>query len=385
MAAVAARRIVLWTVAAAAAAALVTWSLYSPSRPDSDVAGTVPAASRSDRGEDAAPRKRRERTRAVAGTRESDDGAADPSSTAEGGVIEPEVRRDAAARQRSTRLTRADLAAILARPDEPPRPHFEWVDDTSTFAKYYPEPAAETPSAEGGARIVFPAGCFRWNPREPAKRPAAPAGAIDFTKDVAIEGAGMDETLVVLTNSIEPSGAGFPTVTLRNLTVHCNDHALVAIRSAAAAIHLDRCRVIGFDAGDHGAQILRGGAAVFWAEQSRFETGFGSAPGSAVLFNSSPGTSAVRSITLARFDRCVLQGPFAAPQAGTTWFPRHQTVLFTACELLDLAPADREWIERPGAFVRLDDCKVTYAADSIRSPRARRDVSELNSSWRVPE
>jgi RNA polymerase sigma-70 factor (ECF subfamily) len=309
-----------------------------------------------------------------------------------------------------------DLLELLSKKAEPALPLSELADDAAAFARCFVsksvgatvDPLTADPATplEDGTRLLFPPGCHRWD----AAGLAGEAGR-RFPQDLVIEGAGMDETLVVLDRPLVAEGK-VGVITFRDLTVHSNDSCV--LYSGVNVVRLDRVRVIGFDGGvldatirGRGAgQVINGRAAAVLAQDCRFESGFGNKPGEMWWFlGTSPGTSAQSGwLTIARFERCRFAGPLAKPPTSgwklSIYLPGPPAaVVYSHCDLVDATPVDREFIEHaettPPAwsplYVRFEDCRVTNAPDSSwvpaadAPPRKRRDVSELNPAWRMPE
>jgi hypothetical protein len=164
-------------------------------------------------------------------------------------------------------------------------------------------------------------------------------------------------------------------LTLRDLTIHCNDNGLTDLRSRLpATIRLVRCRVIGFDAGHGGCDLFTGTVGAMLAEDSRIEMGFGRSPGNTELFDLRGGACVVR------MERCVVVGP--VEHNLFSWTPNQMNVLI-GCELRGMGPWSRAEIESQDT-VRLRGCEVTYVAAGYVRP-ATRPVSDLNPAWVLPE
>jgi len=306
-----------------------------------------------------------------------------------------------------TPWTADDLLELLSKPVEPAIPLNELADDAVAFARGFAlrktgptvDPLTTDPAAqlEDGTRIVFPAGCHLWDTTALHDHSRA-----RFPQDLVVEGAGMDQTLVVPTNHlVAPGKVG--VITFKNLTIHCDDYCLLGV--GLNVVNLDHVRIIGFD-GDGGrrgspygaGQIFSGQAIALLARDSRFESGFGNTPGKMLWFlGTSPATTPQSGwLTIARFERCRFAGPFEKTQfkhfSVFLSGPPAATV-YSQCDLVDVTPVDRELIEHPErtppawppTYVRFEDCRVTYAPASDGTPRKRRDVSELNPSWRMPQ
>jgi hypothetical protein len=298
--------------------------------------------------------------------------------------VDPEPP-EAADRLLDTMTRRGDHEA--ARLEVVEEPDFARVFDRRTDGPVVD--ATEDPPEQwsDGSRLVFPAGVHTWHTRRcfDGRR---------FPNDLLVEGAGMDETLIVLSAPISATGR-FRGLTFRDATLFCEP--AVARLSGAGLVRLERVRVIGLDgAGRQGCLVLGNGVGLH-AVESRFEAGFGSLPGALWFLYSNyaggggPGKGGWP--LLARFDRCLFRGPFekpdgkpvspylgAAPSAG----------LFVECRFEGATAADRMAFEgrheRPASWrpaaERFVDCSIVDAGDAPE--RRRRDVSELNPAWRLP-
>jgi RNA polymerase sigma factor (sigma-70 family) len=298
-----------------------------------------------------------------------------------------------------------DLLELLAKPAEPAVPVSELADDAAAFARgFVPRKVGETVDAlradpaatlADGTHLVFPAGCHTWDTS------ALSRNGVAFPQDLVVEGAGMDETLVVPTAHLTavPKVGG---ITFRNLTVHCNDSCLIGV--GVCTVRFDHVRVIGFDSIGPGGgpagtgDFITGQAIAFLAQDCRFESGFGSTPGKMNWFlGTSPCTTPQSGwLTIARFERCRFVGPFAKPFENFKISVFHASppgaTVYSRCDLVDVTPLDRELIDHPertpagwtASYVRFEDCRVSYAPPPDGTPRKRRDVSEINPAWRMP-
>jgi RNA polymerase sigma-70 factor (ECF subfamily) len=295
-----------------------------------------------------------------------------------------------------------ELLELLAKPATPGIPRNELADDGPAFARGFVlrrsgevvDPLRADPKAAiaDGSRIVFPAGCHRWDTTALCRNTYE-----TFPKDLVIEGAGMDATLVVPSASLVAAGK-VGVITFRNLTIHCDDSCLLVV--GFNAVHLDHVRMIGFDSAGSSVtqmgagEMFRGQALALLAEDCRFESGFGSKPGQIWWFlGTSPAGSVQKGwLTIARFERCKFLGPFEKPRFSVFLTSPPAATVYSQCDLVDCAPADRGAIEHPeetpptwsATYLRFEDCRVTYAPASDGTPRKRRDVSELNPAWTMP-
>jgi hypothetical protein len=292
------------------------------------------------------------------------------------------------------------MLELLAKKASPPTPRNELADDAAALAPSFRrrrdgpliDPLGPRPKGriEDGSTIRFPAGCHVWD-----TSPFAPGAA--FPQDLVVEGAGMDETLIVPTQTLDVRGkvAG---LTFRNLTFHCDDAAMLLVESAI--VRLDHVRVIGFDGhGRTAGQVVSGQSVAFLAEDSRFEAGFGGAPGVMWLLATSPVTTHQDGwLTIGRFDRCTFVGLSKSYKVGDYSFSIYlqsspAAVVYSRCDLVAVTSADRAFIEHPdlipaswpATYVRFEDCRVSYAAEPLPKERKLRELSEINGAWKWPK
>ncbi|MHC5009781.1 MAG: hypothetical protein ACYTG6_02395 [Planctomycetota bacterium] len=206
-------------------------------------------------------------------------------------------------------------------------------------------------------RHVLDAGLFQqWSP---------------FPKDLLIVGYGMDETLLVLTDELRIRD-DVHSLTFRDLTIHTGDNYLESMRTNPYTLRLDSVRVIGFDMGAGGSDMLSGSVGAFYATDCRIEAGYGRSPGSGNLFD-------VRGTLLARLEDCVIRGPFRS--VYYQWGGAAQ--VFDHCEFVDMDSGIhmRRHLENPGAMVRFVDCTFEFLPEDAPRRRERRPVTDINPAW----
>jgi hypothetical protein len=132
-------------------------------------------------------------------------------------------------------------------------------------------------------------------------------GRTSFPKDLTIRGAGIDRTLLTLSD-LSTNSVVF-NLHLEDLTIDCGNDGAFDLRSKGAAIRTERVRFVRFDA-------AHGGAYVFDVTQAgavhcidcEFVCGYGRAPGCG---------NVLRSIVAARFDDCLFDNfVYDLPRAG---------------------------------------------------------------------
>lgn len=277
---------------------------------------------------------------------------------------------------------------LLGEPDRPPRAHFELLDSAEEYAGYFVRvgvtrrvvASGDVGLQDGDARvdIEYPEGSYaldpeRWGLRDVSASPT----------DMLIEGAGMNKTLLTLKESIELTGA--VRITFRDLTVHCNSKCFIVLRNAPALIHLERCRVIGFDGGRNASHLIRGNAAAILCKDCEIESGYGVGPGGASFLNTSPSSEGEGRITVAKFERTLFRGPFSPPSVSDRpflKFRRSMAVLFSECEFERMFP---EGVTAPGpsgSNVRYLNCVVVPSETGDSA--GVRSVAELNAKWSDP-
>ena len=139
--------------------------------------------------------------------------------------------------------------------------------------------AGDDPVTEGLV-ISFPAGIHALSER----RLRGPRGE-PFPTDVTIEGAGMESTLLRLSDiSI---GSDVERLTLRDMTIDCLNDGLFDLRSGNAALDIARVRIVRFDAGHGGCHLFDGDdGTVLVMRNSEILGGFGRSPGNGSLLGS---------------------------------------------------------------------------------------------------
>jgi len=219
-------------------------------------------------------------------------------------------------------------------------------------------------SLSDGDTIQFPPGRYevqsRWLER-----------LSPFPKDLAVEGYGMDETVIVLSSDLDVRDE-VHSLTFRDLTIHCNDNYLERMRHSPYTLRLDRCRVIGFDMGAGGSKMLGGSVGAFYATGCRIEAGYGRAPGFGNLFD-------VRGALLVRLEDCDVVGPFRSVYEGGA----RAAQLFVRCRFTRMTPRLKRSLETPGAMARFEECTFEYLSDEEeRQPREKRPITDINPAWK---
>lgn len=281
--------------------------------------------------------------------------------------VEAELRNERARRVDALRGGTFEFLRRQAR-DEP---MFELLSSGAPLQRFFkPQGAARVHDAsrlapdarlERGDTLLFPRGVHKLR--------RGLLGRGELPADVTLEGAGMDETAVVMEDEID-STSDVHNLTLRDLTLHCGDNYMTDLRDAGITLRLERCRIVGFDMGAGGSVMLAADCGLLYASECRFEACFGRSPGSGNLFR-------VRGGFLARLEACTLVGPFRS-----VWDDGSAT--FDRCRFEHVPRRD---VERRGN-VRLVHCTFEEPTEEQATGRARRPeqrrLAELNPVWNEP-
>jgi len=197
--------------------------------------------------------------------------------------------------------------------------------------------------------VAFPAGAFEW--RQSERLPG-------FDGDLALTGQGMNTTLVRLQDHLDCS-----RLTLRDLTLDVREEGLP---ERPDRIRVERCRVVGFDKGaGSGTLFAPDGASAIFAEDSRFESGYGRAPAGGRLIRCGRESAA-------RFERCVIRVP------GDDLRSSDCSLVFVACRFVDVAPELKPMFDEVSPDIVLADCGVDYAAGATATPLS---LADINPAW----
>lgn len=282
--------------------------------------------------------------------------------------LKEEAERRAKERALLEDTRRGGVMQLLDRLADEPTPVPALVADRERFAGLFAR-REEGPLLNGldwsngkrppdGASLRFPPGRHAWK-----------VGSIreDFPKDLLVEGAGMDRTLVRLDEVQARSEVR--SLTFRDLTIDCgNDYFTHLRRGEGVTIRLERCRVVRFDMGAGGSVMLAAERAAFYATECVFEAGFGRAPGSGSLWR-------VGEAFVARLDDCRVVGPFrrVLPSEGTVHFER--------CSFENLTSRTQFEYGRAHEGVVLVDCTFDFLPPDTERRRKPRSLAELNPAW----
>ncbi len=216
-------------------------------------------------------------------------------------------------------------------------------------------------AVEDGTVVRFPAGVFELKTLMRHKHP--------FPRDVALQGAGMNATLLVIPE-LSTRGA-VRSFAIRDCTVHTDDNYLFDLRLEPATLEFERVRLVGFDVGAGGSCLLGTKETAVRMADCIVSGGYGRNPRYGTLFD-------IRTpALLGRFERCTFQWM----RIGLSRARPGATVVFAQCKFQDVYDdpvADAE--DRTGLV--LQDCLVVpYEGDMGAVPR--RDLEELFPGWRA--
>jgi hypothetical protein len=191
-----------------------------------------------------------------------------------------------------------------------------------------------------------------------------------FPRDLVIEGAGADHTLVTF-DEFQTASGPILNLTFRDLTVDCgNDHLFDVRADGPVVLRFERCRVVRFDMGAGGSVCLATTGLAAWMTDTTFETGYGrSPPYGSVLRASGP--------ALVRMERCTVRGA----RLGEVGNGSH--VLLVGGALLDQDPPPD--LSGTSGWLRARDTTVSAAPTDPASSEARRrtrPLSDLNPAWK---
>jgi hypothetical protein len=245
------------------------------------------------------------------------------------------------------------------------------VGDASRFAAVFERRAPESTTDHAafhagdvpfvdGATIRYPPGVFHL--------PRYLPGGLAVPEDVAIVGAGMDETLFVV---MDPRlHQEVVRLRLADCTVRTWGPAL-DFPIHPASVLLERVRFVGFDEepGSGAALSLLRSVALL-ARDCRFESGYGDAPGIAMVLD------ARRPAVLARFEGCLFDGLRLSPRS----IHPQATVVFDACRFRRMPVDVTGAVERRAGIVFADT--AVQLRDRGAGPPAPRSLDALFPGWR---
>ncbi len=243
-------------------------------------------------------------------------------------------------------------------------PFVELVGDATAFPGFF-EPSIGGGVLDGaalqqftrdtklsGVTIQFPAGVFE--PRglrfDPVEAPVT---------DVAIAGAGMDETLLVM-RSIA-FNAALERFTIRDCTVFVPSCYVFDLRIEPALLRFERVRILGYDCGAGGSSAFATAATMMWLSDCQILDGFGRSPGGNIFDLRTAGV-------LIRLDRCLIQNT----AFGNV--PSNSTVLFNACTLRGV-----RWFPEAKDGIEYRGCSIDKATTNADPPA--RSLDEFFPDW----
>ena len=168
---------------------------------------------------------------------------------------------------------------------------------------------------ENGATLRFPAGVFLLE----LNRATRSLGS--FPEDLALRGAGMDRTLLVLREDLGPR-SDLRGLRIADCTIYTQNRALTDVRAGRrTTLYFERARFVGFDSGAGGSAWINASPTALYARHCTIEGGYGRGR-DGTLFD-------VRtSGFLARFEACTIRDT----GLGTDHF-HGGTLVFANCTL----------------------------------------------------
>ncbi|MCA8974529.1 MAG: hypothetical protein KDC98_07390, partial [Planctomycetes bacterium] len=195
----------------------------------------------------------------------------------------------------------------------------------------------------------------------------------DTPRDITIRGAGMDRTLIALSDFSTP-GILY-NLHLRGCTIDCGNNGAFDLREAKASLFAEDVRFVRFDAGHGGCYVVaanEGGA--FYAVRCVFAGGYGRSPGNGHID---------RFLQLVRFEDCTFE------RLGYPVTRRHGNVAFDGCLFRD-CPEDIEDIENerdPATAwgIGWRSCRTEWTiphGGEDQEPDLARALTELFPDWK---
>jgi hypothetical protein len=268
------------------------------------------------------------------------------------------------------------LVAVLGglqhrKPDNRIGPLPSFVGDASTFDEHFvrqtpekvvhhDEEASVSAHLVDGTTLRYPKGVFRLWRYVPDTSPIA--------DDMSIEGAGMDETLLVVDNT--RVGNRLVRFRLADCTVLSWGPALVKLNQSASVM-LERVRFVGFDdAPASGDALSFHNSIALLARECRFEGGYGDSTMTASL------VFAPTASILARFETCRFDRLRFLPRQVNN----QATIVFDGCMFTDLLTDPSPAIARHEGLVLNDTSLELY--DWAAGPPPARSLEDLFPGWR---
>ncbi|QDU67033.1 hypothetical protein [Engelhardtia mirabilis] len=215
-----------------------------------------------------------------------------------------------------------DAQSLLSWMIEKPRgPQNELVEDANRFDEFFtpvhvgPELQDMTLGADllgavvDGATLTFGPGVFRVDLSALLATPDRPAA------DLTVQGAGKDETLLLLSDL--RANAAIERLTLRDCTIDTEGHDLFSYSHGCGTMTIADARVVGFDHEAEEAAVFHMPCGMLRVSDTEFLGGFGPAPGSGAIF------SVLSGALMARFDRCTFRDTYFSSAKLRTSFTLH--------------------------------------------------------------
>lgn len=218
----------------------------------------------------------------------------------------------------------------------------------------------EQDELQDGTVLSYPPGVHEWNPGAFLHRKR-------FPRDLLVEGAGMDATMLRFKANLSTRDE-VHSLTFRDLTLDCANNSLTDLRREPITLRLDRCRIVRFDRGAGGSYMVDAKDTAFYATDCRIEGGYGRGR-DGNLFRA-------RGL-LVRMDRCLIRGPVRdVYDTGDS-----STYLFRECFFQDMYDRLKTTLEAPSSGVRFENCSFSYLPKDAPRLEAPRLLSEINPDW----
>lgn len=195
-------------------------------------------------------------------------------------------------------------------------------------------------------------------------------GRNQMPRDLTIQGAGMDVTLIRLSD-FSPRDVVW-NLHLRDCTIDCGNDGAFDLRNREASVFAQRVRFVRFDAGHGGCDLFTSGGkgGAVYALSCVFAGGYGSSPGAGNI---------LEDIKVARFEDCSFERITYAVLGG---YNDVGGAAFVRCVFRD-CPSDittleseAQWMVKAGVVV--DDCTAEWTL-----PEEARERKDLRRDLRV--
>ncbi len=220
------------------------------------------------------------------------------------------------------------------------------------------DPAEEPIELEDGTTIEFGAGVFELDSRILTRQDP-------FPSDITIQGAGIDSTLLRLTQDLGMR-SNVERLRLQNLTIDGRNDGIFDLRMGSLVLEMEGVRVVGFDAGHGGSYVFAvSGGTILQATSCEFLGGYTETPGQGHLFRPTSQAGFLASFRSCRFELHSLELQRITRQ--------NARILFEQCSF-ELMQDD---LSKPVDGVELRDCRVGERYDYQKMSEYQRDLADL--------